>query len=55
LRNPLRILLVDDHAVVRAGFKTLLENHGDLAVVAEADSGETACRAFVDHAPDDDR
>lgn len=52
MRNPLRILLVDDHAVVRAGFKTLLENHGDLAVVAEADSGETACRAFVDHAPD---
>lgn len=52
LRNPLRILLVDDHAVVRAGFKTLLENQGDLAVVAEADSGEAACRAFVEHAPD---
>jgi DNA-binding NarL/FixJ family response regulator len=52
LRSPLRILLVDDHAVVRAGFKTLLENHGDLSVVAEADSGETACRAFVDHSPD---
>ncbi len=52
MRSPLRILLVDDHAVVRAGFKTLLENHGDLAVVAEADSGEGACRAFVDHSPD---
>lgn len=52
MRSPLRILLVDDHAVVRAGFKTLLENHGDLSVVAEADSGEAACRAFVEHSPD---
>jgi len=48
----MRILLVDDHAVVRAGFKTLLENHGDLSVVAEAESGEAACRQFIDHAPD---
>ena len=50
--NPTRILLVDDHAVVRAGFKTLLENQGDLRVVAEAESGEAACRQFIEHAPD---
>ena len=49
---PMRILLVDDHAVVRAGFKTLLENQGDLVVVAEAESGEAACRQFVECAPD---
>lgn len=48
----MRILLVDDHAVVRAGFKTLLENQGDLEVVAEAASGEAACRQFVSTAPD---
>lgn len=48
----MRILLVDDHAVVRAGFKTLLENQGDLAVIAEAESGEAACRQFIEHAPD---
>ena len=48
----MRILLVDDHAVVRAGFKTLLENQGDLSVVAEAESGEAACRQFIEHAPD---
>ena len=52
MTNPTRILLVDDHAVVRAGFKTLLENQGDLRVVAEAESGEAACRQFIEHAPD---
>ena len=48
----MRILLVDDHAVVRAGFKTLLENQGDMSVIAEAQSGEAACRQFIEHAPD---
>lgn len=52
MAKPMRILLVDDHAVVRAGFKTLLENQGDLSVVAEAESGEAACRQFIEHAPD---
>ena len=52
MTKPTRILLVDDHAVVRAGFKTLLENQGDLRVVAEAESGEAACRQFIEHAPD---
>lgn len=52
MANPMRILLVDDHAVVRAGFKTLLENQGDLRVIAEAESGEAACRQFIEHAPD---
>ncbi len=46
------ILLVDDHAVVRAGFKTLLENQSDLRVVAEADGGEQACREYIQHQPD---
>ena len=48
----MRILLVDDHAVVRAGFKTLLENQGDMSVIAEAESGEAACRQFIEHGPD---
>ena len=52
MANPTRILLVDDHAVVRAGCKALLENQGDLRVIAEADSGEAACRQFIEHAPD---
>ena len=52
MANPTRILLVDDHAVVRAGCKTLLENQEDLCVIAEAESGEAACRQFIEHAPD---
>lgn len=52
MTKPMRILLVDDHAVVRAGFKTLLENQGDMSVIAEAESGEAACRRFIEHGPD---
>lgn len=52
MTKPMRILLVDDHAVVRAGFKTLLENQGDMSVIAEAESGEAACRQFIEHGPD---
>jgi DNA-binding NarL/FixJ family response regulator len=37
-----RILLADDHAVVRSGFRLLLEGSPDIEVVAEAASGEDA-------------
>jgi two-component system, NarL family, invasion response regulator UvrY len=50
--NPLRLLLVDDHAVVRAGLKLLLECHDDLCVSAEADCGEAACRQYIAQRPD---
>lgn len=38
-----RIMLVDDHAIVRMGFRLLLDATPDLKVVAEAASGEEAC------------
>ena len=50
--NVIRVMLVDDHAVVRMGFKLLLEGAHDLSVVAEADSGEEAVRTFQMHKPD---
>lgn len=50
--SAIRILLVDDHAVVRAGYRTLLEGSPDLLVIAEADSGEAAVRRFTETAPD---
>ena len=50
--SVINVLLVDDHAVVRAGFKTLLENQGDIDVIAEAESGESACRQYVERDPD---
>ena len=40
----LRILLADDHAVVREGVKALIQAEPDLSLVAEASDGETACR-----------
>ena len=47
-----RVMLVDDHAVVRMGFKLLLEGAEDISVVAEAESGEEALKIFQAHAPD---
>jgi two-component system invasion response regulator UvrY len=49
---PVRVMLVDDHAVVRMGFKLLLESSGDLRVIAEAESGEDALRAYAEVSPD---
>ena len=41
-RNPIRILLVDDNVVYRAGLRALLWKQGDLVVVGEAGTGEEA-------------
>jgi two-component system invasion response regulator UvrY len=48
----IRVLLVDDHAVVRTGFRLLLQAHPGTTVVGEADSGESACKRFDELAPD---
>jgi two-component system invasion response regulator UvrY len=45
-------MLVDDHAVVRMGFRLLLEASADLKVVAEAESGEEAVRLYSEIRPD---
>jgi two-component system invasion response regulator UvrY len=50
--NLIRVMLVDDHAVVRMGFRLLLEGAPDIRVVAEAASGEEACRMMPGIAPD---
>mgnify|MGYP001165988871 FL=1 len=48
----IRLLLADDHAVVRAGIRQFLESAADLRVVAEADDGDAARRLIVQHRPD---
>jgi two-component system invasion response regulator UvrY len=48
----IRVLLVDDHAVVRTGFRLLLQARPDVAVVGEAESGEAACQRYVELSPD---
>jgi DNA-binding NarL/FixJ family response regulator len=48
----LRILLVDDHEVVRLGMKALLDRHQDFQVVAEAATEDEAVRQTVAYEPD---
>jgi two-component system invasion response regulator UvrY len=46
------VLLVDDHAVVRAGYKTYLALSDNIGKIYETDRGETACQLFSQHQPD---
>lgn len=48
---PLRVLLADDHAVVRKGIREFLEEDGEIAVVAEASDGAEAVRLAGEHRP----
>ena len=50
--NRIRLLLADDHLVVRIGLRSLLETQPDMEVVAEASSGNAAVRAYAEHQPD---
>jgi DNA-binding NarL/FixJ family response regulator len=48
---PLRVLLADDHAVVRKGIREFLEEDGEILVVAEAANGADAVRLVGEHRP----
>jgi len=50
--NPIRVLLADDHALVRAGIRALLEQLDDIEVVAEASDGREALELTASHHPD---
>ena len=50
--KPIRVLLADDHALVRAGFRALLQSLPDMEVVAEAGDGREALRLIGLHQPD---
>ena len=52
LSDQITIMLVDDHAVVRMGFKLLLEGASEISVIGEADSGEEAVKTFQELNPD---
>lgn len=49
---PIRILCVDDHALVRDGIASLLGSQADMQVVAEAGTGLEALEEFRKHCPD---
>lgn len=50
--QPIRVLLADDHIVVRAGIRQFLELSGGIEVVAEAGDGAEACKLIEQHQPD---
>jgi NarL family two-component system response regulator LiaR len=52
MTDPIRVMLVDDHAVVREGLRAFLELQPDIVVVGEADGGETALAVAARVNPD---
>ncbi len=50
--SKIRMLLADDHAVLRAGLKMLLNSQPDMEVIAEAADGEEAVRKSIEASPD---
>lgn len=50
--QPIRVVLADDHAVVRKGIREFLEQSGDISVVAEATDGAEAVDLVAEHQPD---
>jgi two-component system NarL family response regulator len=50
--SPIRVLVADDHPVVREGLTALLNRRRDMTVVAEASNGREAVAQFLLHRPD---
>jgi two-component system, NarL family, response regulator LiaR len=50
--EPVTVLLVDNHALVRQGVRAFLDTQSDITVVAEAASGDEAVHLAAEHAPD---
>src|SRR5437016_3549748 len=49
--TPITVLLVDDHSLVRRGFRRMLEDEEDIRVVGEADDGHLAVQAAAELEP----
>src|SRR5271165_1866772 len=49
--TPLRVLIADDHPLVRSGLRSLLEREGEFQVIAEASDGYQAIELALEHKP----
>lgn len=52
MMNLIRVLLVDDHPIVRQGVRSVLAGHPDIAVIGEADSAPALFAALAERVPD---
>ena len=52
MNQPIRVLLVDDHAIVRKGIRSFIDTQSDIQVVGEASDGEQAVNLVLDLQPD---
>ena len=50
--NPIKVLTVDDHPVLREGIAAIIENHPDMVLVGEAGNGREAIQCFRHYRPD---
>jgi len=51
MNNKISLLLVDDHPVVRAGYRQLISEFSDINVIAETGTGEQACQLYKEQRP----
>jgi DNA-binding NarL/FixJ family response regulator len=52
MSNPIRVMVVDDHPLIRKGVGILLSDESDMAVIAQTGTAEAALREFRAHQPD---
>src|SRR5262249_2745634 len=52
LKRKIRVILADDHPVVRDGLAAMINQHPDMEVVAEASDGDEAITLYEQHRPD---
>src|SRR5262249_15704442 len=51
-KKPIRLLIADDHSVVREGLVSLVKRKSDIVIVAEASNGREAVDLWKQHSPD---
>jgi len=52
MQRKFKVLVVDDHPIVRAGISAIIQTSADMMVVGQAASGEDAVQTFATHLPD---